>query len=342
MTTVNNQIKTYTKDGIKYINVPEGYTGWQEPTSSANDQVQPIYPYNHVMQTESGHSFEMDDTPTRERIRLQHRSGTFIEMHPDGDEVHKVYGNGYEITVKDKNVLVEGVCRLEVNGDCEVHVRGNKIETVEGNYELRVMGDHSVTVEQSSTMYSVGNMNITAGAGLRGKLSINTGNHLILDGKLTVNGELIAEKITSHTRVDAKGGMRAGAQGFVTPNGGISVGFPTPLAAYAKPGKFTIAGDILVVPSAPLPGDLFFMVPPTPPGLGSVTALIFNGTLGNILTMNSILTNSTTVNATLGNFSLSDSILMTDIVNTTVYDSHIHYVGGKGGGVTTTPIGPMV
>jgi hypothetical protein len=50
----------------------------------------------------------MDDTPTRERIRLQHRIGTFMEMYPNGDEVHKVYGTGYEIHLKGKNVLIKG------------------------------------------------------------------------------------------------------------------------------------------------------------------------------------------------------------------------------------------
>ena len=71
-------------------------SGWTEPESAANTDYQPQYPYNQVMQTESGHFFEMDDTPTRERVRLNHRSGTFIELHPSGDEVHKVYGDGYE------------------------------------------------------------------------------------------------------------------------------------------------------------------------------------------------------------------------------------------------------
>jgi hypothetical protein len=47
----------------------------------------------------------MDDTPTRERIRLQHgKSLTFIEMHPNGDQVHKVFGDDYEITIKNKDI----------------------------------------------------------------------------------------------------------------------------------------------------------------------------------------------------------------------------------------------
>lgn len=97
---------------------PSFFSGWTEPESAANKDTPPQAPYNHVTATESGHSFEMDDTPKRERVRLQHRSGTFIEMHPNGDEVHKVYGDGYEITIKDKNVLIEGNCNITVNGPC--------------------------------------------------------------------------------------------------------------------------------------------------------------------------------------------------------------------------------
>ena len=85
----------------------------------------------------------MDDTPTRERIRLQHRSGTFIEMHPNGDEIHKVYGDGYEITINDKNVLVEGKCTVTINGDSVINVKGDKIEQVDGNYELHVKKNYS-------------------------------------------------------------------------------------------------------------------------------------------------------------------------------------------------------
>ena len=111
---------------------------WTEPESAANTNIGadgtayvPLYPYNHVTQTESGHSFEMDDTPTRERIRLQHRSGTFTEMHPNGSVVQKIYGNGYEIIANDKNVLVKGVCNITVEGDAHFHVKGDKIEKVE-------------------------------------------------------------------------------------------------------------------------------------------------------------------------------------------------------------------
>ena len=79
---------------------------WTEPESAANTDYQPVYPYNSVTQSESGHSLELDDTPGRERVRLQHGTGnTFIEMQATGDEIHKIFGNGYEIVLKNKNVL---------------------------------------------------------------------------------------------------------------------------------------------------------------------------------------------------------------------------------------------
>ena len=56
---------------------PDFVIAWTEPESAANSEYQPVYPYNNVTQTKGGHSFEMDDTPTRERIRVQHGKGTF-------------------------------------------------------------------------------------------------------------------------------------------------------------------------------------------------------------------------------------------------------------------------
>ena len=65
---------------------PDIFKGGTEPASAANTNFEgclPVFPYNNATVTPSGHSFEMDDTPERERIRLNHRSNTFIEMHPN-------------------------------------------------------------------------------------------------------------------------------------------------------------------------------------------------------------------------------------------------------------------
>lgn len=205
---------------------PSFYSGFFEPESAANTDFQPDYRYNHVTETPRGHTFEMDDTVDRERIRLSHRSGTFIEMHPNGDEVHKVYGNGYEIVIKDKNVLIKGKCNITIEGDCNMYIQGDLVETVDGNVEQHIRGNYTQVVEGLSSITSQGDMHIKAGGSTGGMLTISTGDCLYLDADLSVDGEITAEKIYSKGRVDAELGMGAGPYGFVTLTGGVSVGFP--------------------------------------------------------------------------------------------------------------------
>lgn len=219
---------------------PSFYKGFFEPESAANTDYQPEYRYNNVTATPRGHMFELDDTPTRERIRLSHRSGTFIEMHPNGDEVHKVFGDGYEITIKDKNVLIKGTCNITVEGDCNMHVMGDKIETIDGNFEQHIKGNYTQVVEKTSNITTVNNMRITAGAGIAGSLTISTGDCLMLNCDLATEGEVTANKITSRSRVDAMTGMSAGLDGFVTLTGGVGVGVPV-----AVPTKIICSTDII-------------------------------------------------------------------------------------------------
>jgi len=208
---------------------PDFYNPFIEPDSAANTEFRPVFPYNHVTQTPSGHLFELDDTPTRERVRLQHRSGTFIEMHPNGDEVHKICGDGYEITINDKNMLVQGNMTITVLGDVNLNVQGNKNEYIAGDYIQHVKGNYVQVVEKQISMTSQGDTNINCGGFLGGGLKVKTGDYMQLDGDLVQNGELVSDKILSNTRVDAGTGMSAGPLGFVTELGGVSVGIPIAL-----------------------------------------------------------------------------------------------------------------
>jgi len=78
------------------------------------------YPYNNVVQTQSGHVVEFDDTPNQERIRVRHKSGTYFEINEKGRQVSKIVGEGFEIVVEDKNVTVGGQCNITVVGDCNI------------------------------------------------------------------------------------------------------------------------------------------------------------------------------------------------------------------------------
>jgi len=218
---------------------PSFYKGWNEPESAANTDFQPVSPFNNVTQTRSGHMFEMDDTNGRERVRLHHRSNTFFEMHPNGDYVHKVFGDGYEIIVKDKNVLIKGTCNITVEGDAYMYIKGDKVEQIDGNLEQHVKGNYTQVVEGVSNITSQGNMRIDAGSGLTGSLTIGAGDVINLNADLSVDGEVVADKIYSSGRIDAFGGISAGAAGFVSILGGLSIGYPV-----AAPGQILCVGSI--------------------------------------------------------------------------------------------------
>ncbi len=50
-----------------------------------NEKAKANYPLNKVYETETGHFKEYDDTEGNERIREQHKSGTYYEIDKDGN-----------------------------------------------------------------------------------------------------------------------------------------------------------------------------------------------------------------------------------------------------------------
>jgi len=209
---------------------PDFVSAWTEPESAATTDNPPVYPYNNITQTMGGHSFEMDDTPTRERIRLQHRLGTFLEMHPNGDQVHKIVGDGYTITLGDHNIAI-GVddgnnakkLNITVYGDVNMHVTGDKHEMIDGNYTQHIKGNYNQTINGIATITGLSDMRVLAGTTKLHTLKVET-PRLKLKGNLDVSGSITAKIITSKTRVDAGTGVSAGRDGFVSVTGGLSIG----------------------------------------------------------------------------------------------------------------------
>ena len=112
-------------------------TSVKEPTRSS---IFPTYPFNHMIESESGHVLEMDDTPNSERLHLYHRSGSRIEFLRDGDMTMKVANNNYEIILKDKKVLIAGSADIELsNGNYNINTyKGNEEEG--GNININAHG----------------------------------------------------------------------------------------------------------------------------------------------------------------------------------------------------------
>ena len=97
-----------------------------------NDPYAAQYPYNSVYETESGHVMEFDDTEDAERIRIYHKSGTFIEMHPNGDVVTQ-HKNGWRSVTGNDKIHVTGNLNIKVDGD--ITIDGKTINLNSGNPE---------------------------------------------------------------------------------------------------------------------------------------------------------------------------------------------------------------
>jgi hypothetical protein len=210
---------------------------WTEPESAANVDTQPVYPYNSIKQTKSGHSFEMDDTPDRERIRIQHgkNANTFIEMHPNGDVVHRIQGDGYEVILGNKNVQINGVCNITINGDCNMHVLGNKNEQIDGDYNLIVAGNMTARSIGQNGMHLISDNDMTITASSANpqtnpsSLTFQVDEHIYVASDLQVAGAVSADTVSALTRINAGTGLYAG------PSGVFSEGLITSLVSVNAP-----------------------------------------------------------------------------------------------------------
>jgi hypothetical protein len=108
----------------------------------------PEYSKMFVQASESGSMLLMDDTPGSTRMIMEHgpsKSGTHI--YDNGDVKVTTTGNGTEVTIKDKNVVIKGNANLEVEGDYHLKVGGN--------YHLEVRGQMNMfAVRESKFTFS--------------------------------------------------------------------------------------------------------------------------------------------------------------------------------------------
>lgn len=163
---ISNTIVKKKRDGVDTCNPTALGGNWSEPATPYNAK----YTKNHVVESESGHIFEVDDTPGSERIHQYHRTGTFEEIHPDGSKVEKIVGDSYEIVKKNNHVSIYGNLNvnvgdtikiysgknfdIQVGGNARIHVAGNTTMQTDGNFLHKIGG--------STRIISGGNMTLVA------------------------------------------------------------------------------------------------------------------------------------------------------------------------------------
>jgi Gp5 N-terminal OB domain len=139
-----------TKRASIITNKESGDVLISEPVTQYNTK----YPFNKVFASESGHIIEIDDTPGYERVQVYHKSGTFIEMYPDGKMVTKAADSSTLVVNADRNEIVLGSSNAHVGTDENKTIEGNLKVTIYGNSNLVVNGDCNTTV--------TGDFNVTA------------------------------------------------------------------------------------------------------------------------------------------------------------------------------------
>lgn len=124
-------------DLVSDVEVAMGGESWNQPETSYAAR----YPYNHVYESESGHVFEVDDTPNAERITMYHTAGTYVDVDNNGTMIQKVVGDNYEILLRNNNVLIRGSTNITVEGSCNVYIKNDCNFEVDGNLKIHSHGD---------------------------------------------------------------------------------------------------------------------------------------------------------------------------------------------------------
>jgi hypothetical protein len=187
-----------------FIPIADG-TVWNEPETPYNS----YYPYNHVMESESGHISEIDDTPGVERLHNYHRSGTFTEIYPDGIKVEKIVGNNYKIVLEEQYEHIQNRYNLTIDGPFNVIVQNNATIIVKGNADISVGGNLTTEVGGNYKLSVKGSVDVRSG----GKISLTSNESIELgaNGPISFKGSVV----TSNPSIDSS--LQSVISGSVVP-----------------------------------------------------------------------------------------------------------------------------
>lgn len=269
-----NTVIQYRKSNLDKLVPTTGGGNWSEPYPAFN----PLYPYNNSTETESGHLFELDDTPGNERIHIAHRNGSFIEWFPSGTRVEKVTKSKYSIIMADDHVHIMGKCQITVSGKAQIKVVGDCAIEVGGNLSANAakginltsggpinlkgqslnfdVSDDYTIVSQTIHLSSSGDFNMTSG----GKMNQQSGSDM--------NQSSGGNWLTGGTSCSITGssiqlnGPTTTQQGGIPPSGassGKAAGIGTAIAA-GSPTNVIVPNEVA---PTPLPFSLIEFDPET-------------------------------------------------------------------------------
>lgn len=146
-------------------------TSWTEPDPAYNAN----YPFNQVMQTQSGHIKEYDDTQGSTRIQEYHQLGTFYEIYEEGENANKltkINGKNYTIVLEDDNLYVQGSINITTDARCNIYAGNDVNIEAQSDCNIVTLGNTLIDTKGNINVQAIGDINLTAG----GNLNINAAN----------------------------------------------------------------------------------------------------------------------------------------------------------------------
>jgi len=136
-----------------------------------------VYPYNHVVETESGHIRELDDTPGAERIHERHASGTSYEIAADGTKVTRTKKDNYDLVTGDHYAHIKGNHSTTTDGGVRVFVNADA-STDDNNYTIEVGNNANVNIQVNK-----GDVNVVT---TQGDINMKSGRNINIEAEIGV------------------------------------------------------------------------------------------------------------------------------------------------------------
>ena len=209
----------------KEISIANSDETWEQPIAPFGGK----YPYSKVYESETGHLFIMDDTPTNENISLYHRQGTFLDIDANGTQVNKIVGDGYTIIDKNGSIYIGGRCLLTVGngvnilveGSADIQVEGHSVINLKNKADISVANDLNLSVGGNMKTRVAGNYTVeAANLGFKTAGNINA----IADGNTLITGSASMQlQSDGNMRLDyARGDFGNGAEKATVESTGLS------------------------------------------------------------------------------------------------------------------------
>lgn len=206
------------KDQIRTTGIPAPFkSSWEQPIAPFGGR----YPYNKVMETESGHVMMFDDTTGHETVSIYHRKGSFLDIDSNGTQVNKIVGDGYTIYDRNGMIYIAGKCNLTVGnsvnimvlGDANIEVNGSTQAILHGQTDIGVGDDLNLAVAGDFTLQVGGNFKTTVG----GDFEVNSSGTTVTDedGNTTLVGGNIYLNSGASTKIQATENITALAEGYI-------------------------------------------------------------------------------------------------------------------------------